>query len=191
MGCGEPLDNFDAVIRFIELITHPMGINIGSRHITLSTCGLVSRIYELAVKKLQITLAVSLNGPTDDVRAVLMPIAKKYPVRDLINACRYYAETTRRRVTFEYVLAKGINDSHSHAKELATVLKGIMCHVNIIPINKVTGIFSPTPRKAAEDFAGILQQNRISATVRRSLGTDIDAACGQLRAKKLKKEGLK
>ena len=182
MGCGEPLDNYDATLRFIELITHPKGMNIGQRHITLSTCGLVPEILKLAEEKLQITLAISLHASDDDTRQVLMPIAKKYPIKELIPACRNYAEKTRRRLTFEYALTKGINSSPSHALALAKLLKGLLCHVNLIPINKARGGFSPTPRKEIEAFANILEENRIPSTIRRSLGSDVNAACGQLRA---------
>ena len=183
MGCGEPLDNYDATVRFIELITHPDGINIGQRHITLSTCGLVPQILKLAELKLQITLAISLHGATDDVRQKLMPIAKRYPLHELMQACKKYVETTSRRLTFEYALVKGVNDSPAHAKDLIKLLRGINCHVNLIPINKARGAFAGTPRKEADAFAAILQENRIQATIRRSLGGDVDAACGQLRAK--------
>jgi len=182
MGCGEPLDNFAATIKFIELITHPDGINIGQRHITLSTCGLVPQIMQLAELKLQITLAISLHGPTDEVRQKLMPIAKRYHLNELIDACRKYVQITNRRLTFEYALAKGVNDAPSHAKELAKLLRGLNCHVNLIPINKARGELSGTARKEATAFAAILQENRIQTTIRRSLGSDIDGACGQLRA---------
>ena len=185
MGCGEPLDNFDATLRFIELITHPDGLNIGQRHITLSTCGLVPQILKLAQHKLQITLAISLHGATDDVRQKLMPIAKRYPLSELMEACRVYVKTTNRRLTFEYALAKGVNDSPAHAKDLVRLLKGINCHVNLIPVNKARGSFSGTSRKEAAAFAAILQEARIQTTIRRSLGSDVDAACGQLRAKGL------
>jgi len=182
MGCGEPLDNFDQTLRFIELITHPSGINIGQRHITLSTCGLVPQILQLAQHKLQITLAISLHGATDDVRQKLMPIAKCYPLSELMDACRKYAEITNRRLTFEYALAKGVNDSPHHAKDLIKLLRGVNCHVNLIPINKARGEYSGTARKEAAAFAAILQEGRIQTTIRRSLGIDVDAACGQLRA---------
>jgi 23S rRNA (adenine2503-C2)-methyltransferase len=187
MGCGEPLDNFGAVLRFIQLITHPKGANIGARHITLSTCGLTPQIRALADMALQITLAVSLHGPTDEIRKGFMPVASRYPLDELLDACRYYADKTRRRITFEYALAAGINDAEPHARALAARLKGMLCHVNLIPINKKTtsdGIhqkFIPTPRRQAEAFAEILNKSGIPATIRRSLGSDIAAACGQLR----------
>jgi len=182
MGCGEPLDNFDQTMRFIELITHKEGINIGQRHITLSTCGLVPQIHELAEMKLQITLAISLHGATDDVRQQLVPIAKRYPINDLISACRNYIEKTNRRITFEYTLADGINDNISHAKDLTKLLRGLNCHVNLIPINKARGEFSPSTRKNTQEFVNILEKGRIQTTVRRSLGSDVNAACGQLRS---------
>jgi len=182
MGCGEPLDNFDATLRFIDLITHPDGVNIGARHITLSTCGLVPQILELAERELQINLAISLHGGTDEVRQKLMPIAKHYPLPQLIDACRLYLQKTGRRITFEYALAKNINDSPHHAKELAKLLRGMNCHVNLIPMNKARGEFQTSPRKEANAFAQILQDAKIQTTIRRSLGEDVNAACGQLRS---------
>jgi 23S rRNA (adenine2503-C2)-methyltransferase len=182
MGCGEPLDNFEQTIRFIELITHPKGVNIGQRHITLSTCGLVPQILHLAELKLQITLAISLHGATDETRQKLMPIAKRYPLNELMQACEKYIQATNRRVTFEYALAKGENDSSAHARDLAKLLRGINCHVNLIPINKARGKFHATQRKEADAFASVLLRNKIQTTIRRSLGSDVNAACGQLRA---------
>ena len=183
MGCGEPLDNYDATLRFIELITHADGINIGQRHITLSTCGLVPQILTLAERKLQITLAISLHAATDDLRQQLMPIAKAYPLNELMQACHYYVEKTSRRITFEYALVKGVNDSPTHAQNLAKLLRGINCHVNLIPINKTShSEFQPSARKDAQSFADILIGKGIQTTIRRSLGGDVDAACGQLRA---------
>jgi len=183
MGCGEPLDNFDAVLRFIELVSHPNGLNIGQRHMTLSTCGLVPQMLKLAEMKLQITLAVSLHATSDGVRREFMPIAKKYALGDLLDACRFYVKKTNRRVTFEYALVRGVNDSAAQAKELVKLLRGMNCHVNLIPVNKARGDFAPTSRKDVQDFAKILQDGRIQTTVRRSLGGDVDGACGQLRAK--------
>jgi len=187
MGCGEPLDNFVETLRFIKLITHEKGANIGARHITISTCGLVPEIIALAEKKMQINLAISLHGPTDDVRRRFMPITNRYPVDELIDACRLYADTTRRRVTFEYALASGINDTPAHARQLSQLVKGMLCHVNLIPINKKShdkSHFFPTPRASIDAFAAILDNAKIPVTVRRSLGSDISAACGQLRAQK-------
>ncbi|MCL2355900.1 MAG: 23S rRNA (adenine(2503)-C(2))-methyltransferase RlmN [Defluviitaleaceae bacterium] len=183
MGCGEPLDNFDATTRFIELITHEKGKNLGARHITVSTCGLVPQIYALANMRLQINLAISLHAPTDELRAEFMPVAKKYPLDELLAACRAYAEKTHRRLTFEYALSAGKNDSPSHARALAKLLRGILCHVNLIPVNSTNPGFSPAPPQEIKKFAAILAEKNIPVTVRRSLGSDIDAACGQLRAR--------
>jgi len=185
MGCGEPLDNFSETTRFIELISHEKGANISGRNITVSTCGLVPQIYELAQKNLQITLAISLHAPSDELRETFMPIAKKYPLDELIPVCRNYVEKTRRRLTFEYALVKNINDSPAHAKALCTLIKGILCHVNLIPINKTSADYSPAPPHVVENFANILRENKIPVTVRRSLGGEINAACGQLRSKVL------
>ena len=182
MGCGEPLDNYGATLRFIELITHPKGINIGQRHITVSTCGLVPQIYELAKLKLQVNLAVSLHAPSDDVRRLLMPVAKAHPLADLIPSCRRYAELTKRRITFEYALIKDMNSSTSYANALAKLLKGLLCHVNLIPINYARENLPPASKEEAAAFLAELEKQRIPATIRRSLGTDINAACGQLRA---------
>lgn len=182
MGCGEPLDNFDATLRFIELITHEKGANIGARHITVSTCGLVPQIYALAERGLQINLAISLHASTDELRAEFMPIARKYPLPELLDACRFYAEKTHRRITFEYALAAGRNDTPAHARALAKLLRGLLCHVNLIPINNARGDFSPTPPREIKNFADTLGGKNIPVTVRRSLGGDINAACGQLRA---------
>ena len=188
MGCGEPLDNFKSVIQSIEQISHPSGLNIGQRHFTLSTCGLVPQIHELAKMKKQITLAVSLHAPNDEIRQKFMPIAKRYKLNDLISACHKYVRVTNRRITFEYALAKNLNDNPAHAKELAALLKGMNCHVNLIPINKARGEFTPTSRKDTQAFADILQENKIQTTIRRSLGGDVDAACGQLKARIFKGE---
>jgi len=187
MGCGEPLDNFDATLRFIEIITHPKGAGISQRHITLSTCGLVPEIHELAKQKLQITLAVSLHGPDDATRQALMPIAKAYPIKELMAACREYANITRRRISFEYALTEGINDNPAQARALAKILKGLLCHVNLIPINPVGfTALSPTKKREATAFASILQDANIPTTIRRTIGAEVNAACGQLRATKLR-----
>jgi len=182
MGCGEPLDNLGETLKFLQLITHPDGMNIGARHITVSTCGLVPEILALAGEKLQITLAISLHAPTDDVRQQLMPIAKRYTIAETISACKEYVNITNRRITFEYALAHGINDSPAQAKQLATLLRGINCHVNLIPVNKARGQTHGSGKNAAKVFTQVLQDNRVQTTLRRSLGTDIDGACGQLRA---------
>lgn len=183
MGMGEPLDNYDNVMRFLENINDPNGINIGHRHISLSTCGLADRIYELANKELQITLSISLHAPNDEKRSVIMPVNKKYNIAALMKACRYYIEKTNRRISFEYTLISGVNDTEAEAKELLKLISGMLCHVNLIPVNEVkeTG-FKQGNRKAIERFREILENGGISATVRREMGADISAACGQLRA---------
>ena len=186
MGCGEPLDNFEQVMRFLELITHPKGAGVGARHITISTCGLIPQIRRLADLKLQINLAVSLHAFNDETRKELMPIAKAYPIQKLIETCRYYIKQTNRRITFEYALARGVNDSIKDAEALAKLLKGMLCHVNLIPVNPGGGNYAPTLRKEAEIFAASLKKNNIQATIRRTIGDDVDAACGQLRAQKMR-----
>ncbi len=182
MGMGEPLDNFDNVMRFLENINDPLGINIGHRHISLSTCGLADRIYELADKQLQITLSISLHAPNDEKRSAIMPVNKKYNIDALMRACRYYTEKTNRRISFEYTLISGVNDTPEEAKELLRLISGMLCHVNLIPVNEVseTG-FKSSNRKAVEKFQSVLEDGGISATVRREMGADISAACGQLR----------
>ena len=183
MGCGEPLDNFDATLRFIEIITHPKGAGLSQRHITLSTCGLIPEIRELAKRKMQITLAVSLHGSDDATRQALMPVAKVNPIKELLAACHEYANTTRRRITFEYALTEGVNDSPAQARALASLLKGLLCHVNLIPVNPTgTTSLSPTKKREATAFANILQESGIPATIRRTIGAEVNAACGQLRA---------
>lgn len=182
MGTGEPLDNLDNVLKFLELINSKEGLNIGMRHITLSTCGLVPEIKRLADLKLQITLAISLHAPNDEKRKRIMPIAKKYSIEELLDACRYYVEKTNRRITFEYALIKDMNDSIEDAKELSEKLEGLLCHVNLIPVNPVSERnFERPDRKRIENFRDILESRGINTTIRRELGTDIDAACGQLR----------
>ncbi|MDF2672854.1 MAG: rlmN [Clostridiales bacterium] len=182
MGSGEPLDNLENVLRFFKIINYPEGINIGMRHITLSTCGLVPEILNLADMNLQITLAISLHAPNDEIRKGLMPIANKYSYEELINACNYYIEKTNKRITFEYALIDEINDRLEHAKELSMRLKGLLCHVNLIPINKVKERkYEKSQKTRIEEFKQVLLLNGIETTVRRELGSDIDAACGQLR----------
>lgn len=182
MGSGEPLDNFENIIDFLEIIHSEEGNNLSHRHITLSTCGLVNKIYDLAEKRLQITLAISLHAPNDEIRQKTMPIAKRYSMDELINAARDYANTTKRRVTFEYALIKNVNDSNDDAKELATKLKGILCHVNLIPVNDVKeNNYIRSSEEKIKTFAAILQSLGIETTIRRKLGSDINAACGQLR----------
>ncbi|MBQ3573775.1 MAG: 23S rRNA (adenine(2503)-C(2))-methyltransferase RlmN [Clostridia bacterium] len=188
MGMGEPLDNFDNVMSFLENVNNPIGLNIGHRHISLSTCGLCERIRELADKKLQITLSVSLHAPNDEKRSAIMPINKKYNIAELMSACRYYIEKTNRRISFEYTLIRGVNDTPEEARELLGLISGMLCHVNLIPVNKVaeTG-FSASNREAIDRFRDILEKGGVTATVRREMGADISAACGQLRAQALKK----
>ena len=187
MGIGEPLDNFDNVMRFLELVNSPEGMNIGMRHISLSTCGLVPRIDELAERKLQLTLSVSLHSPDDASRSAIMPINRKYPVDVLLDACRRYFEKTGRRVSFEYTMIDGVSDSPEQAELLASKLHGLAAHVNMIPLNPVAeSPLRPSTRQAVARFQKILEGHGIPATVRRSLGGDIDASCGQLRRKYVK-----
>ena len=182
MGSGEPLDNYDNVIKFIKLINSKDGKNMGQRHITLSTCGLINKMYELADEDLQITLAVSLHAPNDGIRNTIMPVSKANPMDKLLEACRYYTDKTKRRITFEYSLIKGVNDSPQNAKELASKLKGMLCHVNLIPINDVKERdYVRSSSETIKTFEEILLSRGIETTVRRKLGSDIDAACGQLR----------
>lgn len=182
MGSGEPLDNFDQVLRFLENITASYGLNIGYRHITLSTCGLVPRIRELARLRLGLTLAVSLHAPTDELRDRLVPVNRRHPLAELLAACREYAQSTGRRITFEYALLAGVNDAPEHASGLAGLLQGLLCHVNLIPFNPVDERnFRRSVPERVRRFRDILRERGISVTVRRELGADIDAACGQLR----------
>lgn len=185
MGIGEPLDNFDNVIEFIGLISSEDGYGLSKRSITLSTCGLVPEIYSLAETGLPITLSVSLHASNNDARSRLMPINNKYPIEELLKACRFYQEKTGRRVSYEYALVSGQNDSEKDAKELAGILAGLCGHVNLIGVNAVQGAgFTPADRQRLEDFKNSLERLGQKATIRRRLGTDIDAACGQLRNKK-------
>ena len=184
MGIGEPLDNYDTVLRFLELINSPDGMNIGMRHISLSTCGLVDRIYRLAEEKLQLTLSVSLHAPLDEIRTPLMPVNKKYNVEALLEACKVYFEKTGRRISFEYAMIRGVNDTKEIAQILAKKLDGIAAHVNLIPLNNIEeSPLKPSTRKAVMEFQQELERHGIPATVRRTLGSDIDASCGQLRRK--------
>ena len=184
MGIGEPLDNFDNVMRFLELVNSPEGMNISMRHISLSTCGLVPMIDRLAEKKLQISLAISLHGPNDEIRSRIMPVNRAYPMDELLAACRRYYEATSRRIHFEYAMIDGLNDRECDAKELLRRLKGIQAHVNMIPLNHVEeSPLKPSSRQAVQRFQKILEDGGIPATVRRTLGGDIDASCGQLRRK--------
>lgn len=189
MGIGEPLDNFDNVMRFLELVNHPDGMNISMRHISLSTCGLVPMIDKLAQKKLQISLAISLHGPNDEIRNRIMPVNKAYPMEVLLAACRRYYEATSRRIHFEYAMIDGVNDREADAKELLKRLKGLPAHVNMIPLNHVEeSPLKPSSRAAVMKFQKILEDGGVTATVRRTLGGDIDASCGQLRRKYTKEK---
>lgn len=182
MGIGEPLDNFDNVMAFLEIISHSEGRNLGLRHVTISTCGLVDRINELAQREMQITLSISLHAPNDALRSQTMPVNKRYPVSELLAACRAYAEKTGRRISFEYALIDGVNDSPAHAKELASRIRGMLCHVNLIPVNQIRERdFASSSQQNVRRFAQVLEDCGINATVRRTLGQDINAACGQLR----------
>lgn len=182
MGMGEPLDNFDNVIRFLKLVSSENGMNIGMRHISLSTCGIVPRIYELADMKLQLTLSVSLHAPNDQIRSRTMPVNRKYNISELLKACKYYSDTTSRRISFEYAMIDGVNDSEACAAELAKRLKGILSHVNLIPVNTVSGTgYEKSKKESIRKFIAVLEKSGITATVRRTLGSDINASCGQLR----------
>ena len=184
MGIGEPLDNFDNVMRFLELVNSAEGMNISMRHISLSTCGLVPKIDELAKRNLQLTLSVSLHAPNDGIRDTIMPVNKLYPSQELIDACRRYYEATSRRISFEYAMIGGVNDSRENAKELIRRMKGLPCHFNLIPLNHVEeSPLKPATREAVAAFRKTLEDGGIPATVRRTLGGDIDASCGQLRRK--------
>lgn len=184
MGTGEPLDNYDNVMRFIELLTDEKGYNLSERSITLSSCGLVPKIKELADRKLQITFALSLHATTDEERKALMPVAERYTLKETLDACRYYFEKTGRRLTFEYSLVRGVNDSEGHAKRLAALIKGMNAHVNLIPVNPVEErSYKGSETQAVDKFKNILEKYRINVTIRKGMGSDIDAACGQLRRK--------
>ena len=184
MGIGEPLDNFDNVMRFLELVNSPEGMNISMRHISLSTCGLVPKIDELAKRKLQLTLSVSLHAPNDAVRNTIMPVNKAFPSEELLAACRRYYAATSRRISFEYAMINGVNDTEEAARELLRRLKGLPAHFNLIPLNHVEeSPLKPSTKAAVAKFQKILEDGGIPATVRRTLGGDIDASCGQLRRK--------
>lgn len=188
MGMGEPLDNYDNLLRFIRLLSHEKGIHISQRNITVSTCGLVEQIRRLAEEKLQITLAISLHAPNDEIRCRTMPVAKRYGIDELLEVCREYFQKTGRRITFEYSMIRGVNDRAEHAEELAERIRGMNCHVNLIPLNEVKE--RECLRSAEEDirrFKLTLEKNLINVTIRREMGSDIDAACGQLRKKFLTK----
>ena len=187
MGMGEPLDNYDNVMKFLQLVSDERGLNIGMRHISLSTSGIVPRIYDLLNERLQLTLSVSLHAPNNEIRSKIMPVNKSWDIEELLNACKIYADTTSRRISFEYAMMKGVNDTPECARELSKRLKGILCHINLIPANEV-------PEKGHERssdssinlFKSILEKDGHAVTVRRTLGSDINASCGQLRREKIK-----
>ncbi len=184
MGSGEPLDNYDNLVKFIRMITDENGLNISGRHITVSTCGLVPQMYRLADEGFEITLALSLHAPTDEKRRKLMPIANKYSLSEVIPACKYYFEKTGRRITFEYALTAGENDSDTEAEELISLISGLNAHVNLIPVNPIKErSFVRSDAERIQRFKSKLEKNRINVTIRREMGKDIDGACGQLRRK--------
>lgn len=182
MGTGEPFDNYDNLMKFIKIINSKEGRNIGQRNITVSTCGIVPRIYDFADESLGVNLAISLHGPSDEVREQLMPIVNQYSYEELLASCKYYINKTNRRITFEYALVKGVNDHKDDAYLLARKLKGLLCHVNLIPMNKVEGrVFEKSDESIIKEFKRILDNKKITTTIRRSLGEEVNAACGQLR----------
>ena len=182
MGTGEPMDNYDNVVQFLHMVSDELGICISQRNITVSTCGLVPRIRQLAEEQLQITLALSLHAPNDEKRKELMPIARKYTLEEVLDACRYYFEKTGRRLTFEYSLVGGVNDFQEDAKQLSGLLKGLNCHVNLIPVNPIKERnYRKSNREVIENFKIKLEKYGINVTIRREMGSDIDGACGQLR----------
>ena len=186
MGIGEPLDNYDNVVKSVKLINCPEGLGIGARHISISTSGLVDNIKRLADEGLQATLSISLHAVTDEKRKEIMPVANKYSIKELLDACTYYIMKTGRRISFEFALIAGVNDDEETARALAKLLRGMIAHVNLIPVNEiVNGQFKKSKQQDVDRFMGILNSSGVVATVRRELGSDIDAACGQLRQKYL------
>lgn len=187
MGIGEPFDNYNNVINAVKILNNPKGINIGARHISISTCGVVPRIYDFADENVQCTLSISLHSSNDKTRSSMMPINNAYNIEELIKACKYYIQKTNKRISFEYALSKDNNDNIKDADELIKLLKGMLCHVNLIPINKIeNGKYTKSSLENIIKFRDYLNDNGITATIRRELGSDIDAACGQLRRKNLK-----
>ena len=187
MGIGEPLDNFDNVMRFLELVNHPLGLNIGMRHISLSTCGLTEKVDKLGDYNIQLTLSVSLHGPDDETRSKIMPVNRGTGVDKLLETCRDYFKKTKRRISFEYAMIDGVNDTPYHARLLADKLRGTGSHVNLIPLNNVEeSPLKPSKPESIRRFIEILEKNNINVTVRRKLGSDIDASCGQLRRKAMR-----
>lgn len=188
MGTGEPLDNYDNLLRFVRLISDERGMNLSQRNITVSTCGIVPKMYELAKEKLQITLAISLHAPNDEKRKELMPIAHKYTIQEVLEACRYYFEQTGRRITFEYALVGGQNDGEEDARQLSEKIHDLNCHVNLIPVNPIKERnYVKSDKKVIENFKNKLEKYGINVTIRREMGADIDGACGQLRRKYITK----
>jgi 23S rRNA (adenine2503-C2)-methyltransferase len=189
MGMGEPLDNYDNVMKFLRLVNHESGLNIGLRHISLSTCGLVDKIDRLADEGLPVTLSISLHAPNDAIRKQTMPIANKWSIKELLDACRRYIDKTGRRISFEYALIDGVNDSKEHANELGQLLSGMLCHVNLIPVNPIKEKnFKRSEKNTIKVFTETVETYKINATVRRRLGSDINASCGQLRAEENEKK---
>lgn len=187
MGMGEPLDNYEQTLQFLHMISDEKGLNISARNISVSTCGIVPRIYDLADERLGVTLSISLHAADDERRSRLMPVNKRWPIRQLLQAVRYYIDHTGRRVSFEYTLVRGENDSAEDARRLCALLKGMLCHVNLIPVNEVreTGM-KTVDQSAVRDFQAILLKHGVNATIRRTLGADINASCGQLRKSNIK-----
>lgn len=187
MGSGEPFDNFVNVIKFLDIVNSENGLNIGQRHITISTCGIVPKIKEFADINLQTTLAISLHAPTDEIRMKSMPIANKYSIAEIIDACKYYIDKTNRRITFEYALVQNLNDSTRDAEKLSTLLEGMLCHVNLIPVNEIKeNELKRSSNENVAKFKRVLENNNIQTTIRREMGLDINAACGQLRRSYIK-----
>ncbi|MBF8982088.1 23S rRNA (adenine(2503)-C(2))-methyltransferase RlmN [Lutibacter sp. B2] len=189
MGSGEPFDNYDELLKFLGLIHHTEGLNISFRNITISTCGLIPQMMDFADEKLPVTLAISLHAPNDELRSSMMPINNRYPIKELLDTCKLYVEKTKRRITFEYALISEVNDTEEYAKELVKRIKGMLCHVNLIPLNKVEERdYKTAQMERIRKFQEVLKKNGIEATIRRELGSDINAACGQLRRRHLKKK---
>ena len=189
MGIGEPFDNYDNVVNAIKIINNPKGLNIGARHISISTSGIIPKIYQLAEENIQCTLSISLHATDNEKRSGMMPVNNTYPIEELIKACKEYINKTNRRISFEYALAKDNNDNLEDAKKLVNLLKGMLCHVNLIPINKIeNGKYDKSSNENIMRFRDYLNDHGIVATIRRELGSDIDAACGQLRRKELKRD---
>ena len=189
MGSGEPMDNYDQVVRFLRLVSHPEGLNIGLRHISVSTCGLAPQIRKFALEGLPVTLSLSLHAPNDEIRKQIMPIAHRYTIDETLDACKFYLEKTGRRIVMEYALIDGVNADEKCAEELADKLRGMQCHVNLIPLNTVKerNLFGVSESQV-RSFLAVLEKRRISATRRREMGDDIEGACGQLRKKVLREE---